>query len=56
MLILDTYVQFEETIILNKRKQGVIFSEALKVTSGVLKVMTLKNTGILEKRLYFNVI
>ena len=51
MLILDTYVQFKEKLILNKIKKGVIFYEAPKVISGVLKVMTLKTHGDFLKRL-----
>ena len=56
MLILVTYVKFKEKIILNKIEWGVIFSEALKVISGVLNVMTLKTHGDFLKRLYYKVI
>ena len=50
--MIDTYVQFEEKLILNKIKESVIYSEALKVISGVLKVMTLKTHGYFKKPLY----
>ena len=57
MLILDTYGQFKEKLILNKMQNKVsFFSEALKVISGVLKVMTLNTHGDFLKRLYFKVI
>ena len=46
MVILDTYVQFEEKIITEQNKIGVsFFSEALKVFSEVLNVMTPERHG-----------
>ena len=41
MLIVDSYVQFEEKLYWTKYNRVSFFSEALKVISGVLKAINL---------------